>query len=176
MNTQITYFIGSSNEDLLISQCESKVLFSQISYEKFEDYEGEVVHAYEVHPFEEKMDIMYALNSIKPGHGRWTKKIPLPWKNIHRESWGLPPLKEEKSSPEWYLDWNSIFIPTPENVEIPPDLAEFFNGRSDTHRVHWYGQREMFKTWCVTAPLSVVLKEIKPFLEGTEFTLKLKCW
>jgi len=173
---QLTYFIGSDNEELLISRCGSEVLFSQICYKDFKTYKGEAVHAYEVYPYGEKTYIMYALNSIKPGHGIWTRKVPLPWKNIHRESWGLPPLKEEKSSPEWYLDWDSIFIPTPDNVEIPPNLAEFFNGRSDSRRVHWLGQREMFKTWCVTASLAVVLEEIKPFLEGTKFTLKLKSW
>ena len=174
MNKQLTYFVGSSEEDLLVSRCGSQVLFSQMCYEDFEAYDGEAIHAYEVHPFADKNFFFDVLNSVE--RGIWTKKIPLPWKNIHRESWGLPPLKKETCTPEWYLDWNSIFIPTPENVEIPPDLAEFFNGRSDSRSVHWYGQKKMFKTSCVTAPLSVVLEEIKPFLEGTEFTLKLKCW
>jgi len=172
---QITYFVGSSEEDLLVSRCGDEALISRISYKKFEDYEGEEVHAYEVYPDADKNLFFDVLSSVE--HGIWTKKIPVEWKNIHRCRWGLRPLKEEKSSPEWYLDWNSIFIPTPENVEIPPDLAEFFNGRSDSRRVHWYGNIKMFKTWCVTAPLSVVLEEIKPFLEKTDkFTLKLKCW
>jgi hypothetical protein len=174
MNKQLTYFVDRTNEDLLVSRCGSEVLLSQICYTDFRTCEGKVIHAYEVSLFPGKENILNNLNSIE--YGRWTGKVPFEWKNIHREGWGLPPLKEEKTSPEWYLDWNSIFIPTPENVEIPPDLAEFFNGRSDSRRVHWYGNIKMFKTWCVTAPLSVVLEEIKPFLDGTEFTLKLKCW
>jgi len=174
MNNQLTYFIGVPDEDLLISRKGSEVMLSQVCYEGFTTGYGEVIHDYEVSLFPGKENILDNLNNIK--HGRWTGKVPYEWKNIHRESWGLPPLKEEKSSPEWYLDWDSIFIPTPDNVEIPPNLAEFFNGRSDSRRVHWLGQREMFKTWCVTASLAVVLEEIKPRLEGTEFTLKLKSW
>jgi len=175
MNRQLTYFIGSSEEDLLVSRCgsEGKVLFSQICYKDSETYEGEKIHAYEVHPFGDKENVLNDLNSIK--HGRWTKKVPFEWKNIHRSRWGLPPLKEEKSSPEWYLDWDTIFVPTPKNIEIPPKLAEFFDGRSDSRRVHWYGQKEMFKTWCIATSLSVVQQEIQPLLDDT-FTLKLKCW
>ena len=171
---QLTYFVNRTGGDLIISRYGDEALISTICYEDFTTYDGEEVHAYEVHPYADKNLFFDVLNCVE--YGRWTGKVPFEWKNIHRESWGLPPLKEEKSSPEWYLDWNSIFIPTPENVEIPPDLAEFFNGRSDTHRVRWLGQKKMFKTSCVTAPLSVVLEEIKPRLEGTEFTLKLKCW
>jgi len=175
MNKQLTYFIGIPDEDLLVSRCGSEVLFSQMCYEDFVAYDGEAVNAYEVHPYGDKENILNDLNSIK--HGRWTKKIPYEWKNVHRTRWGLPPLKKETCTPEWYLHWNNVFIAVPENVDIPDELAGFFNGRSDSRRVHLNGDKEMFKTWCVTTPLSVVLEEIQPFLKGTdEFTLKLKYW
>jgi len=170
---QITYFVDRTGEDLLISRCGSEVLFSQICYKDSETYEGEAVHAYEVYPDADKNLLSDVLNSIN--HGIWTKKIPVKWKNVHRSRWGLSPLKEETYAPEWYIDWDTIFVPTPKNIEIPPKLAEFFDGRSDSYRAHWYGQREMFKTWCIATSLAVVQQEIQPLL-GDTFTLKLKCW
>lgn len=45
-------------------------------------------------PFEYELQV-FPVRSLLPTMSvlRWTKKIPIPLKNRHREFWGLPPLK-----------------------------------------------------------------------------------
>jgi len=40
----------------------------------------------------EKVDVLEVVGSL--GSVRWTKKIPLGLKNIHRDYWGMKPLQE----------------------------------------------------------------------------------
>lgn len=178
LHSQITYFVNST-EDLIISRLGSEIIMGQVSYEDWvcEDFSGKAYECFHSRTDNAKGSIFdYPFR-----HGKWTKKIPLPWKNFHRKLWGLEPLKEENPLPEWYLDWessNAALCPTPENAEIR-DIPESFHhwvSKNSVKRQHWYGNREMFKTFVFAATTRLVVEELVPLLEDSDFVIKLKCW
>ena len=173
----ITFFVGSTEEDALWSRVGDQVRFSSISYKPYYEYPP-LMEAYECAVSTQKYSIFHSALFFQEGKGRWTKKVPVEWKNAHRQAWGLPPLKEEKVLAEWYIDWDHIYAPTPENVDpFPPALEEWLASCPYSPiRRHWYGNREYFKTWVFTAPLAVVRDEVAPLLEGARFIAKIKCW
>ena len=171
----ISFFVGLSEEDALFSRYGDEVRYSSIVYKPYDDEEGSF-NAYDCVVANEARPIDKYLYYLQDGKGRWTKKVPVEWKNAHREVWGLPPLKEEKSVPEWYIDEGSIWVPTPENVgDLPTALNEWAVSHG-AKRKHWLGHMDCFKTWVFAAPLSVVVSEVAPLLLDTKLTVKLKSW
>lgn len=173
---QVTYYLNST-EDLVISRLGSEIIVGQVSYEDWQDdFSGSSGKAYECY-HSRKDGERESIYDYAFKYGKWSKKIPLPWKNFHRKLWGLKPLKEENPLPEWYLEWDRDVCPTPENV---PDssIPQSFRIWADIHgnRKHWYGNREYFKTWVFTAATSLVVEELVPLLKDSEFVIKIKCW
>lgn len=171
----IEYFVDCSHENALWSRCDKEVLYSSISYEPYSDEENSF-EAYECVVNEASMSIFHAYHYLQEGKGRWTRKVPVEWKNAHRKFWGFPPLKDEKAVPEWYIDEVNIHVPTIENVEDFPEQLTQWALSHGAKRKHWYGQRDCFKTWVFSVPLDTVVSEVVPLLVGSDFVVKLKSW
>ena len=177
--SHISFFVNST-EDLIISTRDSEIIVGRVSYTDWEDPPEAKGSAYEC--FHARKDgARESIYDYPFRHGIWTKKIPLPWKNFHRELWGLKPVKEESPLPEWYLDWEdgTVRCPTPENVgDFPAPFVAWVltNGKQGAKRQHYGGSREQFKTWVFTCPTQVVINELAPMLKGSDFVIKLKCW
>ncbi len=160
-------FFVVGGEDALWSRYGDQVVYSSLLY-----HEG-----YECALALESLAVSNNLHYLVNGKGRWTKKVPAEWKNVHRKFWGLAPLKEESILPEWYIDEVSIWVPTPENAgDLPAALNEWMTSCDTAQHKHWYGHRDCFKTWVFSAPLEVVKTQVAPLIEGTNFVAKLKSW
>ena len=176
----LRFFVDSSDENLLLSVKGTEVVTSNLSYTHW-DGKGDPKNVQV--PYCCYIWDSWGKRSIYddyPKHGIWTKKIPLSWKNVHREFWGLKPLKAlrvEKPLPEWYLDWNDLTrCGTPENVGAIPDTFNQWAIANGANRHHWFGRREDFKTWVFSVSTQTVINELAPMLKGSDFTIKLKCW
>lgn len=167
----IQFCVSRDAEGDIYSRVGSEVIRSSVCYESDPD---EGVHLYEIGVLDQRISVFRAGRWLD--NGLWTKKIPIEWKNEHRKAWGLPLLKEERVLPEWYLDWNSIYVPTPENVGDFPEGVDDWMASVQSKKAHWYGDRGNFKTWVFEAPLVVVRDGLAPLLEGSDFSAKLKGW
>jgi len=96
MNRIITY--GIEPDGTVISRVDSEIAFPVLDFaaigqggDGFQpgDFRGPERYSLKkspVHPYFREGDVTYA-------EVRWTKKIPIPVKNLHRKFWGMRPLK-----------------------------------------------------------------------------------
>ena len=166
------FCIGRSEEDLIISDYNGESVISSITYGQRHDPDS----PYQCCLLGEKGTIFDHMHWTR--NGKYTKKIPLFVKNVHRKAYGLPPLKEEKVIPEWFLDYRdgTVHCPTEDYVdELPVSVKEWML-QNKGKRCHWMGNREMFKTWTFTCPTETLIKNLVPLLDGTPYFAVLKSW
>ena len=183
MTKQVRYFVGTSDEDLLISECNGLYQVSTIAYERWQDGEDEDTLCLPYHCYLSGDPCKWQDVNSWLKSGRWTKKIPLFVKNTHRAVWGLPPLAEEKIIPEWFLDYRdgTVHCPTEDYVDPFPSgvkswLLDRQLGNAGAKRCYWLGNKEMFKTWTFSCPTTVLLEGLVPLLEGSPYVAVLKSW
>lgn len=172
------FYIDRSDEDLIISDYNGYSVISSVSYEHWQDPVNQDLKCvpYECYLIGEKGTISDHMRWTR--NGKYTRKIPLFVKNVHREVYGLPPLKEEKVVPEWFLDYRdgTVHCPTEDYVdELSASVKEWML-QNKGKRCHWMGNREMFKTWTFTCPTETLIKDLVPLLDGTPYFAVLKSW
>ena len=146
---QITYAVTPDGHT--ISRIGSEVATGVLDYEAMVPENG-----YNAGYYFEKFSV-HCISSNEWDSWYWTKKIPLPVKNMHRKFWGLPELKDENPVPRWYLCFSEVLCcPDEPDYTAPSDLREILErfGCDRIRRAHPWGNKSIGISWVFDMPSS----------------------